>query len=177
MKFATLQAVLGSALLLTPAGAEMHGHRLAHSLYAKRHSHSHGHAREAEAQAVEKRSTCALPNDPDIVQIGGQLNGGWALPPDRPCAAGMYCPYACVPGKVMNQWKPNTTYVYPESQVSFFSVVGSSPWENGQGTWLTGPFGLRRKRMEVCFVTRRERPRSLSPANRTASKVPAPSAP
>lgn len=37
------------------------------------------------------------------------------MSPDRPCKFGSYCPYACPPGQVMNQWKPGTTYTYPES--------------------------------------------------------------
>lgn len=44
-----------------------------------------------------------------------KLNAGWALSPDQECTAGSYCPYACPPGQLMNQWKPGSTYVYPDS--------------------------------------------------------------
>jgi hypothetical protein len=40
------------------------------------------------------------------------------MSPDEPCTTGKYCPLACVPGKVMAQWRPNTSYSYPESMVS-----------------------------------------------------------
>ncbi len=63
---------------------------------------------------VTKRAVCKLPNDPDLVPVPGN-DGGWAMAPDVQCTAGSWCPIACVPGKVMAQWKPGTTYVYPES--------------------------------------------------------------
>ena len=46
-------------------------------------------------------TTCSLPSDADIVPVGAN---GWAMSPDEPCIPGKYCPYACPPGKVMNQW-------------------------------------------------------------------------
>jgi hypothetical protein len=45
------------------------------------------------------------------------MNNGFAMSPDEPCVDGTWCPIACKPGKVMAQWKPGTTYSYPESMV------------------------------------------------------------
>ena len=64
---------------------------------------------------ISKRAVCALPNDPDLYFVPGASNGGWAMAPDVQCTAGSWCPIACVSGKVMAQWKPGTTYTYPES--------------------------------------------------------------
>ncbi|CAK7272265.1 hypothetical protein SEPCBS119000_005030 [Sporothrix epigloea] len=64
---------------------------------------------------ISKRAVCSLPNDPDLYAVPGASNGGWAMAPDVQCTAGSWCPIACVPGKVMAQWKPGTTYKYPES--------------------------------------------------------------
>ena len=64
---------------------------------------------------IAKRAVCELPDHPDIVAVPGASNGGWAMAPDVSCTAGSWCPIACVSGKVMAQWKPDTTYVYPES--------------------------------------------------------------
>ena len=128
MKTHAIQAAFGSALLLSSAQPAFatHGHRLAHSHYGKRSAHEHHHTSVAEGRdvgkTIEKRATCALPNDPDIVYVPGAQNGGWAMAPDRPCLADMYCPIACVPGKVMNQWKPDTGYHYPESMVGVVSI-------------------------------------------------------
>lgn len=124
MKVTTLQAAIGSvALLLTaqPAGAT-HSHRLAHAQYSKRqHGHTHHHEQLDlidAPKAVEKRATCSLPDHPDLVVVPGKMNNGFAMSPDQECAHGGYCPIACVPGKVMAQWKPHTSYTYPESMVS-----------------------------------------------------------
>jgi len=125
MKVTTLQAALGSAALLLsahPAGAT-HSHHLAHNHYhAKKHTHTHQHQHQNRdlvegGDAVQKRGTCSLPSHPDLVHVPGAMNNGFAMSPDEPCEHGKYCPIACVPGKVMNQWKPNTTYTYPESMV------------------------------------------------------------
>lgn len=64
---------------------------------------------------LSKRAVCSLPNDPDLYAVPGASNGGWAMAPDVQCTAGSYCPIACVSGKVMAQWKPGTTYTYPQS--------------------------------------------------------------
>jgi len=123
MRVNGIQAAFGSALLLSSAqpASATHGHRLAHAHYGKRGEHVHHPTSVAEERDVEnkieKRAACALPSDPDIVYVPGAQNGGWAMAPDRPCLADMYCPIACVSGKVMNQWKPDTGYHYPESMV------------------------------------------------------------
>jgi hypothetical protein len=122
MKTNSIQAALGSALVLLHAGpaSASHSHNEHHFLHAKRHAHRHhgyssiAESRDAEGK-VQKRATCTLPTDPDITYITGGTNAGWAIPPDRECHDGMFCPYACAPGKVMNQWKPGTGYHYPES--------------------------------------------------------------
>jgi len=57
-------------------------------------------------------------------------NAGWAIAPDIECVAGMYCPYACAPGKVMAQWKKGSTYTYPDSMVRRSSAqphINASP--------------------------------------------------
>ncbi|KAF3767806.1 hypothetical protein M406DRAFT_31870, partial [Cryphonectria parasitica EP155] len=59
---------------------------------------------------------CAFPESEGLVAVTpGSSNAGWAMSPDQECTAGSYCPFACPPGQLMNQWKPGTTYVYPES--------------------------------------------------------------
>lgn len=128
MKVATIHAALGSAALLLlaqPAGAT-HPHHFAHSqFHFKKHTNAHQHRHVSEAEGgVQKRSTCSLPDDPDLVAIPGSMNNGFAMSPNQVCTSGTYCPIACVPGKVMNQWKPNTTYAYPESMVSYPSASG-----------------------------------------------------
>lgn len=70
---------------------------------------------DEESGSVRKRAVCSLPNDADLVKVPGASNGGWAIAPDTQCTAGSWCPIACVSGKVMAQWKPHTTYTYPES--------------------------------------------------------------
>jgi hypothetical protein len=120
MKFTKFSATLGSAAVLFCADtcvATIHAHRHAHTQYAKRHFHSHTERGLEDHAVLEKRTTCSLPNDPDIVPVPGASNGGYAMAPDVSCTANMYCPYACVPGKVMNQWKPGTSYVVGESML------------------------------------------------------------
>lgn len=128
MKLTALQAALGSAALLMsaqPAGAT-HSHHLAHTQYGKKHSHLHRHQDLIEGpQALKKRGVCSLPDHPDLIKVPGQKNNGFAMSPDQECADGGYCPIACVPGKVMAQWKPNTTYKYPESMASFLGPLGA----------------------------------------------------
>ncbi|EFX04515.1 sun domain containing protein [Grosmannia clavigera kw1407] len=68
-----------------------------------------------ESSPVKKRAVCTLPTDADLVSVPGASNGGWAIAPDKQCTAGSWCPIACVSGKVMAQWKPHTSYTYPES--------------------------------------------------------------
>lgn len=121
MRLTTLQAAFGSASILFAAqpvtATPGRGHRHAHEQFAKRHSHGH------DGQLLAKRDSCSLPDHPDLVRVPGALNNGFAMSPDEECTTGKWCPYACVPGKVMAQWEPNTTYVYPESMVSIRPCV------------------------------------------------------
>ncbi|KAH8911420.1 hypothetical protein BR93DRAFT_874198 [Coniochaeta sp. PMI_546] len=130
MKVTTLQAAFGLAALLLsaqPADAT-HSHHLAHSQYGKKHAHLHRHQDLIEGpEALKKRGVCSLPDHPDLVKVPGQMNNGFAMSPDQVCADGGYCPIACVPGKVMAQWKPNTTYKYPESMDGGLYCDGGQP--------------------------------------------------
>jgi hypothetical protein len=134
MKLSTVQAALGSAasLLLTaqPVVATL-SHRHVHNHYAKRHTHGHTHQlahelRDAQDDLVKRTDGCSLPNHPDLVRVPGADNNGFAMSPDQRCVNGGYCPIACVPGKVMAQWEPNTTYVYPQSMVSLY--ISDATW-------------------------------------------------
>ena len=125
MKFSIVQAAIGSASVLLsaqPASANL-GHRHAHVEYARRHGHGHGHEqRQADEiigapKVAARKASCSLPDDADLVRVPGDVNNGFAMSPDEPCEDGKWCPIACVSGKVMAQWKPNTTQVYPESMV------------------------------------------------------------
>lgn len=142
MKITTLQAAIGSASLLfsaQPAAANL-GHRHAHEQYAKRHGHGHGHShRVADAveapKVVARKAPCALPDHPDLVRVPGADNHGFAMSPDEPCEDGKWCPLACVSGKLMAQWKPNTTYSYPESMVGGEAPPSSLPSSGPFGPW------------------------------------------
>lgn len=108
--------------------------------YLRSHSrHIHHHAHQRRAYAIEdillpsispaaneteeldlsKRSSgeCAFPYGANMVAVTpDSSNAGWAMSPDQPCTPGSYCPFACSPGMVMDQWDPAaTTYSYPES--------------------------------------------------------------
>ncbi len=66
----------------------------------------------------KRRITCKFPKNENLTAVTpDELNGGWAISPDRSCHADSWCPYACPPGQLMAQWDPEvTTYTYPESQ-------------------------------------------------------------
>lgn len=66
------------------------------------------------------KGVCEFPKDEGLVAVTpNEMNGGWAMSPDMACEPGMFCPYACPPGKLMAQWDPKATeYTYPESEVS-----------------------------------------------------------
>ncbi|KAI5802983.1 hypothetical protein EDC01DRAFT_702716 [Geopyxis carbonaria] len=108
-----LSTLLGLALLGLGA---VEGN--SHASRARRHVHHHHHqSKHVElptSPMVEKRqaTTCGFPTDgPELVAVTpDQQNGGWAMAPNMPCTAGMYCPYACKPGKEMAQWDPASTY-------------------------------------------------------------------
>ncbi|XDG10429.1 hypothetical protein ABKA04_010044 [Annulohypoxylon sp. FPYF3050] len=134
MKITTIQAALGSAILLFSAQpcAATTGHRHHHLHLEKKHNHihSHGHGpahsnstnpkysvrNSSPLVSRDGKKTCKFPTDKGLVAItpSGQ-NGGWAMSPDQQCDSGTWCPYACPSGQVMAQWKPGTTYAYPES--------------------------------------------------------------
>lgn len=122
MRPTTLKALAGSALLslaAQPADATL-GHRHFHHRHSGNHTHGHGHGQDVDlvkrGKLVNRAGQCAFPQDAGLVTITPtKLNAGWALSPDQECTAGSYCPYACPPGQLMNQWKPGSTYVYPDS--------------------------------------------------------------
>ncbi|OBA22393.1 hypothetical protein METBIDRAFT_11234 [Metschnikowia bicuspidata var. bicuspidata NRRL YB-4993] len=81
--------------------------------------------------APSKRSvTCEFPTDEGLVEITPTLlNAGWALSPDQECSAGSYCPYACPPGQLMNQWDPeSTSYTTSESQNGGLYCESDGSW-------------------------------------------------
>ncbi|KAK1762240.1 hypothetical protein QBC33DRAFT_581859 [Phialemonium atrogriseum] len=132
MKLGTLQAACGAAALFLSAqpAAATHSHRHAHSRLGKKHTHGHGQSfveLVGAPKAVEKRTTCSLPDHPDLVRIAGADNNGFAMSPDQTCDSGKYCPFACVPGKVMAQWEPNSTYAYPQSMNGGLYCDGGVP--------------------------------------------------
>ncbi|KAK1836494.1 hypothetical protein QBC39DRAFT_247896 [Podospora conica] len=112
-----LLAALGSATLFlaaTPVTATQ-AHRRAHD-QLRRHQHGHHAGSTNHTDELTKRgSSCSLPDHPDLVHVPGAKNGGFAMAGDIECKDGMYCPIACVSGKVMAQWKEGTKYTYPES--------------------------------------------------------------
>ncbi|KAI3402256.1 hypothetical protein diail_185 [Diaporthe ilicicola] len=124
MRKAVLTAALGSALLFLaaqPASATA-AHRRAHQHYSNNHTHIEQDALglallKPRGRLVNRAGQCAFPEgEAGLVTITpDSKNRGWALSPDQECTAGSYCPFACEPGMVMNQWKQGTTYVYPES--------------------------------------------------------------
>ncbi|EHA54944.1 hypothetical protein MGG_11149 [Pyricularia oryzae 70-15] len=127
-------ATLGAALLLLGVQqcAATSGHRSLHRQFEKRHGHNHLPTRSFEADLrspeseesgniseVRKRgSSCSLPDDDDsLVRITDTRNDnqGFAMSPDQTCEDGMYCPFACKPGMLMNQWKEGTSFKPVES--------------------------------------------------------------
>ncbi|UZP40834.1 hypothetical protein NXS19_008650 [Fusarium pseudograminearum] len=84
----------------------------------KSHGHRHGQHSVLESRPLQKRGgQCQFPtDDPNMVAVTPDAkNAGWALSPDQECKPGSYCPFACKPGMVMNQWDPKSTYEYPSS--------------------------------------------------------------
>lgn len=134
MKITTVQAAIGSVvgLLSTQALATLH-HRHQH-LHHQKLSHTHTISsssynekyNERNATELRKRGSkaCQFPTDKGLVAVTPDgKNGGWAMAPDQECVGGTWCPIACPPGQVMNQWKPDTTYSFPESTVSSYPAV------------------------------------------------------
>ncbi|KAI1336469.1 beta-glucosidase-domain-containing protein [Xylariaceae sp. FL0016] len=129
MKVTTTKAALGSAVLFlaaAPCAASSHQHQ-------HRHHHTESHKRheiafysndtvnpryDARNDQVQKRSgaKCEFPADKGLFAVTPSgMNAGWAMAPDQECVDGQWCPIACPSGQVMNQWKPNTHYTYPDS--------------------------------------------------------------
>ncbi|OTB16014.1 hypothetical protein K445DRAFT_75022 [Daldinia sp. EC12] len=132
MKITTIQAAIGSALLLNAqscAATVQHHHHHLHleKKQSNSHSHSHGHLQHAYNPKYSHRNSstlvsrddkkkCQFPEDKGLFAVTpSEMNGGWALAPDQECVSGTWCPIACPPGKVMAQWKPGTHYKFPES--------------------------------------------------------------
>lgn len=117
MKTSIIQAVVGTAAVFIAGCDASSHHRRMHQAHQRlAHPHGHVHSR-AETDAIVKRGTCAFPtDDPNLVAVTpDQKNAGWAMSPDQECKPGNYCPIACKPGMVMNQWDPDSTYTYPAS--------------------------------------------------------------
>ncbi|PSR77294.1 hypothetical protein BD289DRAFT_445543 [Coniella lustricola] len=119
MGSAALRALTGLALLSLPIQPAL-------SSPSHRHLHlqqrSENHTDNDESGLVKKRKLtnragqCAFPEVEGLVAVTPDYsNAGWAMSPDQECTAGSYCPFACPSGQLMNQWKPGTTYIYPES--------------------------------------------------------------
>ncbi|KAK4041176.1 hypothetical protein C8A01DRAFT_34793 [Parachaetomium inaequale] len=134
MRLSTFQAAIGSASILLsaqPVSANL-GHRHAHLEHARRHGHGLGHSHQAgevlgAPKVAARKASCTLPDHPDLVRVPGKDNNGFAMSPDEPCVDGTWCPIACVSGKLMAQWKPNTTYTYPESMYGGLYCNGGTP--------------------------------------------------
>ena len=121
MRTPPLRTLLGSAaVVLSAAGIEANSaHQRAHHLQRATVAHAHAHARSVHDQPVRRNVVCPFPTDDDnLVPITpNDENGGWAMSQDQPCKPDSYCPFACKPGMVMNQWDPTSTYTYPLSMV------------------------------------------------------------
>ncbi|KAI1130476.1 beta-glucosidase-domain-containing protein [Nemania abortiva] len=141
MKIATLQAAIGSAILLLAtepcyASSEHQHHHVHRQLHHQHHHHLH-HASKRDSFSPSNATVnpryeshrsdklqarggggakCEFPTSKGLFAVTpDSLNGGWALAPDQDCVDGTWCPIACPSGQVMAQWKPGTTYTYPES--------------------------------------------------------------
>lgn len=167
----TWQAAFGAValFLLAQPAAATHSHRHVHKRIGRRHGHGHTSELLSAPQSMDKRATCSLPGHPDLVRVPGADNNGFAMSPDQSCDSGKYCPFACVPGKVMAQWEPNSTYTYPQSMVSDMpdpGPVARASCGSRDADW---------RRTEVYIVTV-EPPRSLSLTLPTVWMVRVPSA-
>ena len=91
----------------------------------KSHGHRHGQHSAFESRPLQKRGgQCQFPTDDSnmVAVTPDAKNAGWAMSPDQECKPGSYCPYACKPGMVMNQWDPKSTYDYPSSMVCLRNI-------------------------------------------------------
>lgn len=111
MRLATLPIALAGILSASSSfvAAKAHQH----------HERGAGHLHGSPAPIVKRGGQCEFPtDDPNMVAVTpDEKNAGWAMSPDQECKPGSYCPFACKPGMVMNQWDPDSTYDYPASMV------------------------------------------------------------
>ncbi|KAL2691730.1 hypothetical protein Neosp_002119 [[Neocosmospora] mangrovei] len=109
MRLATLPIALAGILSASSSfvAAKAHQH----------HERGAGHLHGSPAPIVKRGGQCEFPtDDPNMVAVTpDEKNAGWAMSPDQECKPGSYCPFACKPGMVMNQWDPDSTYDYPAS--------------------------------------------------------------
>lgn len=122
MKLLDIQTAIGAAVLLLSLPCEAkYNHGLTHlDVLGKRHSHKRAtiSSRIGSEAGLKKRSQCEFPTNAGLVPVPGNKNGGWAMSPDQECVPDSFCPFACPPGKVMNQWNPDVkTYPNPKSMV------------------------------------------------------------
>ncbi|RWA12740.1 hypothetical protein EKO27_g2358 [Xylaria grammica] len=136
MKPTTLKAAVGSAVLLLatqPEGVSSQHHRHQHrQIHHQHHHHASKRSdygpsnatsnpryqfrRPEKLEARGSGAKCEFPKSKGLFAVTpGSMNGGWALAPDQECVDGTWCPIACPAGQVMAQWKPDTTYAFPES--------------------------------------------------------------
>ncbi|KAJ2972394.1 hypothetical protein NUW58_g9193 [Xylaria curta] len=136
MKTTTLQAAIGSAILLVATQPcyvsaqhqHQHQHRQLHHQHhhhaSKRDNYGPSNAtsnpryssRRPEKLQARGGGKCEFPKSKGLFAVTPSAkNGGWALAPDQECVDGTWCPIACPSGQVMAQWKPDTTYAFPES--------------------------------------------------------------
>lgn len=115
MKFTAIPAAIAVTLLAGPSTILGKSHRhLEHSI-----GHMRPHLPVQAAPIAKRSGKCQFPtDDPNMVAVTpDEKNAGWAMSPDQECKPGSYCPFACKPGMVMNQWEPDSTYDYPSSMV------------------------------------------------------------
>lgn len=115
-----LRALTGLALLslpIQPALAKLSHRHLHLQQRGRNHTDSDGFEPVKKKKRLTNRAgQCAFPEIEGLVAVTpDSSNAGWAMSPDQECTAGSYCPFACPSGQLMNQWKPGTTYVFPES--------------------------------------------------------------
>ncbi|KAF5673582.1 murein transglycosylase [Fusarium heterosporum] len=112
MRFIHLSTALVGALSAPSVlAAKSHGHR--HNGLDQLRQHQ-----PVQSSTIEKRGgQCQFPTDDSnmVAVTPDAKNAGWAMSPDQECKPGNYCPFACKPGMVMNQWDPDSTYEYPAS--------------------------------------------------------------
>ncbi|MCJ1322118.1 hypothetical protein MMC15_007463 [Xylographa vitiligo] len=133
MKLKRITTTIGVTIALRASVANGSKHTHAHlNQLDLNHHHHYRDPRTSKAEvggigeALELSSSpevrsrgglCQFPTDAGLVAVTpGSQNGGWAMSPNQPCLPGNYCPYACPPGQMMDQWDPQaTSYTYPQS--------------------------------------------------------------